>query len=193
MFYFLWRIISSPLKKCGEGRLNGSAARGQAYGFWPSFFSANAATAVYFKNASLYERDRPIFQRYVPVLRAINAAGWEPLRSAALVGSPQPEAGAVFVERFGRASLDGGGTLFWTVRNSGTTRCDGLSLRIDAAGLGLAAGSHRVVELTGSVPWPSKSAALVVVGGAEQAKLDMPSLAAGTTLVLQVRVQARPV
>ena len=95
--------------KCNEVRLKDSTAHGQAYGFWPSFFSANAATAVYFKNASLYERDRPLFKRFVPVLRAINAAGWEPLRSAALVGGPRPEAGAVFVERFGRASRDGGG------------------------------------------------------------------------------------
>ena len=161
-----------------------------AYGFWPSFFSANAATAVYFKNASLFERDRPVFKQFVPVLKAINAAGWEPLRSAMLVGSLQPEADVVFVERFGRVSLDGSGVLFFTVRNSGTSPCDGLALHVDAVGLGLVAGSHHVDELTKSVLWPHDSAALVVTSGAQQAKLAMPSLPAGTTLVLRVRAQA---
>ena len=164
-----------------------------AYGFWPSFFSANAATAVYFKNASLYERDRPIFKQFVPVLKAINTAGWEPLRHAALVGSPQPEADVVFVERFGPElgrSVGSGTLLFWTVRNSGTAPCDGLSLHVDAGGLGLAAGPYQVDELTHSVSWPTKSATLTVASGAQQAKLDMPSLPAGTTLVLRVRAQA---
>ena len=58
-----------------------------------------------------------------------------------------------------------GGALFWTVRNAGATPRGGLSLRVDAAALGLAAGAHRVTELTKSVAWPSESAALVVAAG----------------------------
>ena len=155
-------------------------------GCWPSFFSANAATAVYFKNASLFERDRPVFQQFVPILKAINAAGWQPLRAAVLVaaaGSAQPEPDVVFVERFGGASV---GSLFWTIRNLGAAAASGLSLEVDTASLLLKPGAYSVAELTKSVAaWPAGSSVLRVTSGGS-ASLQLPPLPAGRTLALQI-------
>lgn len=77
--------------------------RAMAYGIFPSFFSANAATRVYWENPALYERDRSLFKRYIPVIRRLDAAGWEPV-TRARTSDPR-----CYVERFGRH--------FWTVFN----------------------------------------------------------------------------
>jgi hypothetical protein len=54
----------------------------------------------YFSNASLYNRDRPVFKKYVPILRAINRAGWQPVTYARVLDDM-----AVFVERWGDLSV----------------------------------------------------------------------------------------
>ena len=48
------------------------------YGFYPSFFSADASTKHYFKNPALYNRDRDLFKKYVPLCKLIGEAGWRP-------------------------------------------------------------------------------------------------------------------
>ena len=48
------------------------------YGFYPSFFSADASTKHYFKNPALYNRDRDLFKKYVPLCKLIGEAGWCP-------------------------------------------------------------------------------------------------------------------
>ena len=48
------------------------------YGFYPSFFSADAATKHYFKNPALYNRDRDLFKKYVPLCKLVGEAGWRP-------------------------------------------------------------------------------------------------------------------
>ena len=49
-----------------------------AYGAFPGFFSVDAATAPYFTRPELYERDRPLYRKYLPVVRALSEAGWTP-------------------------------------------------------------------------------------------------------------------
>lgn len=66
-----------------------------AYGFFPSFFSHNASEDPYWQNPALYNRDRPIFRKYIPIISALSAAGWEPV-SYARSSNPR-----VYVERFG--------------------------------------------------------------------------------------------
>jgi hypothetical protein len=77
------------------------------YAMYPSFFSADAANAPYWEDARHYDRDRPLFRKYVPLIRRLNAAGWQPLTGAT---SSEP---AVHVERFGRWPA-----LSFTVRNT---------------------------------------------------------------------------
>ncbi|MGA2031836.1 MAG: hypothetical protein ABSG68_06250 [Thermoguttaceae bacterium] len=66
-----------------------------AYGMFPGFFSANASGGHYFTRPELYDRDRPLFKRYVPLCRRLAEAGWEPITRA------RTDDDHVYVERFG--------------------------------------------------------------------------------------------
>jgi hypothetical protein len=69
--------------------------RSLAYGMFPGFFSADASTKHYFTTPELYNRDRPLFRKYVPLCRLLAEAGWRPIT---LARSSDPK---VYVERFG--------------------------------------------------------------------------------------------
>ena len=77
------------------------------YGFYPSMFSHNAADARYWDNPSLYNRDRDLFKRYIPLIRRLNVAGWQPIPYA------RTDNPAIYVERFG-----GRPNLYFTLRNT---------------------------------------------------------------------------
>jgi hypothetical protein len=79
------------------------------YGMFPGFFSENAATNCYFQNPAWYNRDRPLFRRYVPIIRTIAQAGWEPITAA------RAEPAEVWVERWGTGGETG---LFYTLLNT---------------------------------------------------------------------------
>jgi len=70
-----------------------------AYGMFPGFFSANASTGHYFSRPDLYNRDRPLFKKYVPLVRRVAEAGWQPVARAR---SDNPR---VYVERWGEKLL----------------------------------------------------------------------------------------
>ena len=59
--------------------------RALAYGMFPSFFSADASTAHYFETPELYERDRDLFKKYLPIVKETAEAGWEPETGALVV------------------------------------------------------------------------------------------------------------
>ena len=69
------------------------------YGLQPSMFSVDAASNPYWENPELYDRDRDLFKKYVPLVREIAEAGWEPVTLA------RSSNRNVFVERFGRRYL----------------------------------------------------------------------------------------
>ena len=73
--------------------------RSLAHGMFPGFFSHNAAEGHYFSRKALYNRDRPLFRKYVPLCRKVAEAGWQPVT---LARSDDPK---VYVERWGRAYL----------------------------------------------------------------------------------------
>jgi len=70
-----------------------------AYGMFPGFFSHNAMEDAYFGRADLYDRDRPLFRKYVPLCRKVGEAGWEPITLAT------SDSERVYVERFGERYL----------------------------------------------------------------------------------------
>jgi len=73
--------------------------RALAYGMFPGFFSHNASQGHYFTRPELYERDRELFKKYVPLCRLVAEAGWEPITAA---HSSDPR---VYIERFGQRYL----------------------------------------------------------------------------------------
>jgi hypothetical protein len=77
-----------------------------AYGMFPGFFSADASGGQYFTRPELYNRDRPLFLRYVPLCKRVAEAGWEPVTRA------RSSDEHVYVERFGAADRGGYLTVF---------------------------------------------------------------------------------
>src|SRR5664280_1225834 len=69
--------------------------RSLAYGMFPGFFSQNASEGHYFSQPKLYNRDRDLFKKYVPLCKLVAEAGWRPVTGAK---SDDPK---VYVERFG--------------------------------------------------------------------------------------------
>lgn len=79
------------------------------YGIWPSMFSHNASDDPYWRNPNWYNRDRHLFKRYIPLVRLVAEAGWEPITHA------WTDNDEVYVERFGPS---GGGEAYFTLLNS---------------------------------------------------------------------------
>ncbi|MDO4587284.1 MAG: hypothetical protein Q4C95_08310 [Planctomycetia bacterium] len=69
--------------------------RSLAYGMFPGFFSADASTGHYFTRPELYNRDRPLFKKYLPLCKLVAEAGWEPITSATVNDQ------SIIIERFG--------------------------------------------------------------------------------------------
>jgi hypothetical protein len=80
-----------------------------AYGFFPSFFSTDASNDPYWQDHKKIENGRPFFKKYIPIIKLIAAAGWEPVTLAT------SDVASVRIERFGEA-----GDLYFTIRNNGT-------------------------------------------------------------------------
>ena len=74
--------------------------RSLAYGMFPGFFSHNASQGHYFTRPELYDRDRPLFKKYVPLCKRVAEAGWEPVTRA------RSSDEQVYVERFGERLPD---------------------------------------------------------------------------------------
>ncbi len=81
-----------------------------AYGFFPSFFSTDASSDPYWQDQQKVENGRPYFKKYIPIIRQIAQAGWEPVTVAKCNDE------FVRIERFGE-----GEELFFTIRNNGKT------------------------------------------------------------------------
>jgi|APTNR8051073442_1049403.scaffolds.fasta_scaffold00131_3 hypothetical protein len=88
-----------------------------ALGLLPSFFSHDGANDPYWVDAKLYERDRPLFRRYLPLTIRLSAAGWQPVPALSFSA---PE---VQVEQFGAPTSN----VFWiTLRNTGARSVTGI-------------------------------------------------------------------
>ena len=105
----VWRTLSgkkpylllqnSDFAKFDRSMIERFMQRVAFYAFYPSFFSADAASNPYWADKALYERDRDLFRRYVPLIRELGEAGWEPVTLA------RSSNRRVFVERYGRRYL----------------------------------------------------------------------------------------
>jgi hypothetical protein len=111
------------------------------YGFFPSMFSHNAADNPYWRNPKWYNRDRPLFRKYQPIIRQVAQAGWQPVTHAT-GDSPN-----IWVERFGP---DASGAVYLTLLNDTAQPQEG-RLTVDTAALSIPT-SPAGQELVGGQP-----------------------------------------
>jgi hypothetical protein len=139
-------LMNTEFDRLPHERVEAYMRRCLAFGMFPGFFSADASTGQYFTRPELYERDRPLFKKYVPLCRLVAEAGWEPVTRAR---SSDPR---VLVERFGADLL----TVF---NDSAERRAATIALddRPSAASRDLVSGA--------AVSWKDRSAAIVLDGG----------------------------
>lgn len=96
-----------------------------AYGFFPSFFSEDASSDPYWQDSVKVERGRPFFKKYIPIIKQISQAGWQPVTYAATAVKN------IRIERFGERKK-----LFFTIRNNGKIDADcAISMDLQALGL----------------------------------------------------------
>lgn len=132
----LWRTLSgkkpylllmnTDYASFGTNRVERYFQRSLFYGMYPSMFSHNAAENPYWQNPAWYNRDRPLFKRYLPVIKQIAEAGWQPVTRGACDNAD------ILVERFGPAP---DGAVYFTLFNdSATTRTATFSTSLDPDG-----------------------------------------------------------
>lgn len=107
-------------------------ARCLFYGFWPGFFSPDASSGPYFESARWFERDRPLFVKYLPLIKSLSQAGWQPLTQA------HTSRAEVWIERFGSE--------LWTLRNT-ERATQSVDLSFENAAL------NRAVDLMSGQAW----------------------------------------
>jgi len=106
------------------------------YGMFPSMDWYNKDSDRYWGNSTIYERDRDLFVKYIPIVTTLSDAGWEPIPYATC---DNPD---IKFERYG--SIDEG--LYYTVGNIGSEVRSG-ALTIDLSKLGFDGTQVEVREL----------------------------------------------
>jgi len=121
------------------------------YGFYPGLIGiGDNPNLLYFKNPDIYERDRSLFKKYIPLIQALGSAGWEPVTYAK---SDNP---SIYVERYGPKSL--GSIWYITVRNiSDKRQTYSLTLTVETLGLTNALAVDFIDLITGDVVTATKT------------------------------------
>ena len=102
-------LMNTPFEQFSHELVEKYMKRSLAYGMFPGFFSHNASQGHYFTRPELYERDRELFKKYVPLCKLVAEAGWEPVTRA------YSSDDRVYIERFGPTAP--GGERYLTVFN----------------------------------------------------------------------------
>jgi len=110
-----------------------------AYGFFPSFFSVDASNDPYWQDPVKIENGRPFFRKYIPIVKEIAAAGWQPVTLAT------SNSDSIRIERFGK-----GDRLYFTARNNGNLDSS-CTIMLDLNGLGIG-GNYSATELVNDRP-----------------------------------------
>ena len=142
------------------------------YGMFPSNSIASPVdmydSGRYWYNATLYERDRDLFKKYVPIIKDISAAGWEPVPYATC-DNPNMR-----FERYGNPREG----LYYTVASRSSMAESGVLL-VDLSKLGFDGTTVEVKELVTNTTSTQK-----VVDG--KARIEIPELHSNETLAYKI-------
>ena len=137
--------------------------RSLLYDIFPSFFNGDTMKdgrwehVRYFNEPKFYNRDRPLFKKYIPILRRMFDAGWQPITYARAEPAPAR------VERYGPVA---GAEVLWAVYNPSAAPLKA-RLTIDAAALKLDSRQPSVMGLV-------SGAALACQRSADQIEVVVP-------------------
>ena len=135
-------------------RMDWFFARCLPYAIFPSPCSNYEDGAFYWKSQHLfYERDRAVFQKYIPTLIAISEAGWEPVTRA------HSDDSDLIIERYGDNDAEG----YYFVIYNQTSRDKNVSVKIDLDKLNIDPECTFIETLTGEK--------VTLTGGKYEAKL----------------------
>jgi hypothetical protein len=151
-------LFNTDYTKLPAGAVESYMKHAAAYGFFPSFFSHNASEDPYWRDAALYNRDRPLFRKYLPVICALSAVGWEPVTYA------RSDNEQVFVERFGRP----GEALYLTVFND-SDQPQHATVTLDSARLRLWADRRELEDVLTGASFPLRAG-----NGLPAVEVDLP-------------------
>ena len=132
-------LLNTRHERCGPVEMEKYFQRCLFYGMFPSMFSFNAHSEPYWGRPEMYNRDRPLFKKYLPTTKRLAEAGWESITGA------RSDDDALLIERFGRS---GDGGVFLTLLND-TEQSRRVTVRIDCSELGLAETSTIEDMITG--------------------------------------------
>jgi hypothetical protein len=102
-------LLNTDFTKVSQAEMESYMRLCAVYAIYPSAFSANASSDNYFEQPALYERDRPLFKKYVPIVRALSLAGWLPVTDATV------DDARLGIEAYGTNVVNG--TRYLAVRN----------------------------------------------------------------------------
>lgn len=111
------------------------------YAVYPSMFLGHQAIGetAYFSNPAWYNRDRELFKKYIPLIRQLDLAGWQPVPHATATPT------SIRVERYGTFAE---GTLAFTLHNP-TDREQQVVVTVDRAALGIRTPLTATERITG--------------------------------------------
>ncbi|MCX6911164.1 MAG: hypothetical protein NTY01_24420 [Verrucomicrobia bacterium] len=142
------------------------------YGFYPAISTIGgeekpgyANWKRYFNSPEQYDRDRDLFKKYIPVIRRLNAAGWEPVTHATASKD------TVAIERFG--AWDKGGVLF-TLRNFGDKESS-ITVVVHAFALGMQPVAMERVVVRDAISGAVISKKSIMAGGRLEIALSLPT------------------
>lgn len=118
-----------------QAKINEFVNRCLSYGIFASTSTNFFSGVIYETNPNGYLRDKPLLDWYVPLVRTLTKAGWEPVRYA------QVDNKAIATERFGSGS-----TVYYTFFNDTDTAQTG-TLSIDLAALGFDPAKAAIKEI----------------------------------------------
>jgi len=109
-------LVKADFSRYTSAHIETYMRRCLAYGILFGFFDISPSGAhpgsSYWVHPEWYDRDRPLFRRYMPLARELARAGWEPVCEVSLSGAAGTSAPGTYVERFGPAR---NGLLYLTV------------------------------------------------------------------------------
>lgn len=175
-------LLKTDYSKHPQARVESYMRSCMAFGVLPGFFDISPSGAnpgsSYWDHPEWYNRDRPLFRRYMPLCAELCRAGWEPVRMASSLTT------GAEIERFGAgASGSADGLVYFTIRRDLTEGPPAVGIDLSADLACLKAPDVRGLDLLTGQVLPIREGRLEV----EVPRAEVGVIAVGTPAQLSAR------